>query len=243
MNLLKITVVSTLLATSTFAAAESGFGVSGNVALSTDYIWRGVSQTNNHPAISGGFDAAYTFGAGPSLYAGVWDGNVDLGESTIEVDMYAGISGDVGETGLGWDLGILRFQYPHESDLNFTEAYFGLSYAPVEQISFSAMYYYGLKIEHTDPGNYTDMGIDIDLLSLTGATEDSLPSFFGGLALSLHAGHYDLKRGGSNYWDWKAGLSTTLWGVDAEVAYTDTDDKQFGSAGDEHLLFTLSKSL
>ena len=241
MKLLKTTVVTALLVTSTFASAESGFGVSGNVALSTDYIWRGVSQTSNHPAISGGFDANYELGSGPSLYAGVWASNVDFA-SSIEVDLYAGISGDVGETGLGWDFGILRYQFPHDSDINFTEAYFGLSYAPIEQVSLSAMYYYGLKIEHTDPGNYTDLGIDIDLLSFMGGAE-AIPSFFQGLGLGLHAGHYDMKNDLSNYWDWKIGLSTTLWGVDAEVAYTDTDDKQFGSFGDEHVLFTLSKSL
>ena len=62
--------VSTALA----KASESPHVFSANVALTTNYMFRGVSQTNNGPAIQGGFDYQYS----PyNLYVGVWASNVD----------------------------------------------------------------------------------------------------------------------------------------------------------------------
>ena len=58
-------VAAAVLATSGVATAGE---IEANVALSTDYIFRGISQTDNDPAISGGFD--YSFDSG--FYAGVW---------------------------------------------------------------------------------------------------------------------------------------------------------------------------
>jgi hypothetical protein len=45
-----------------------------NVALTTDYVWRGISQTQKAPAIQGGFDLAHDSG----LYIGVWASNVNF---------------------------------------------------------------------------------------------------------------------------------------------------------------------
>ena len=49
------------------------FSFSANVGLYTDYIFRGYTQTQNEPAIQGGFDVEHSSG----LYAGTWASNVD----------------------------------------------------------------------------------------------------------------------------------------------------------------------
>jgi len=60
------------------AEGESPHSFTANVALTTNYMFRGVSQTGNGPAVQGGFDYSYT----PlGLYAGVWGSNVDSGST------------------------------------------------------------------------------------------------------------------------------------------------------------------
>ena len=79
-------------------AEDSPHEFSANVALATDYMYRGGSQTNEQPAISGGFDYAHSSG----VYAGVWASNVDFGDSAnIEIDYYGGIGGEF-SNGIGW---------------------------------------------------------------------------------------------------------------------------------------------
>ena len=83
MKLLKTTAVAGLLVAS---SAASAIEISGNVALTTDYIWRGMSQTDGSPAIQGGFDADF----GNGIYAGAWGSNVDFGsdsDESMELDL------------------------------------------------------------------------------------------------------------------------------------------------------------
>jgi len=71
--------IASLGSVSARAEEESVHSFSANVALTTNYMFRGVSQTGNGPAIQGGFDYVYT----PlGLYAGVWASNVDSSSGT-----------------------------------------------------------------------------------------------------------------------------------------------------------------
>ena len=101
--------------------------VSANVALQSDYVWRGVSQNQEDPAIQGGFDYAHDSG----FYAGVWGSSVDFqGPESTELDLYAGWSTEF-ESGLGFDVGIIEYTYHGDegaSDANFTEFYVCLLY-------------------------------------------------------------------------------------------------------------------
>jgi len=84
-QLSKVLAISTVIVTSQMVMADSPHEFSANVALSTDYMYRGGSQTNEQPAISGGFDYAHSSG----VYAGLWASNVDFGDSAnIEFDFY-----------------------------------------------------------------------------------------------------------------------------------------------------------
>ena len=91
-----------LLATAGTAVAEGEW--SGNVAITSDYVWRGISQTDEDPAIQGGFDYANGM-----FYAGTWASNVDFGDDSdtnIEVDFYGGLAGAL-ESGVTWDVGVI----------------------------------------------------------------------------------------------------------------------------------------
>jgi uncharacterized protein (TIGR02001 family) len=104
-------------------------GLTGNAAISSNYIWRGVTQTNDQAGGSGGIDYSHDSG----FYAGTWVGNVDFsggaGAGEYELDVYAGFGGEAG--GFGYDLGVITFQYPINPNTSFTEVYVSGTYSLV----------------------------------------------------------------------------------------------------------------
>lgn len=112
------------LAAAVAAALTSGAAaadLTANAAATTNYIWRGVTQTDNAAAVQGGIDWGHDSG----LYVGTWLSNVDFsgagGRKGYEMDVYAGFGGEAGS--LGYDLGVITYQYPMEPEINFTELY------------------------------------------------------------------------------------------------------------------------
>jgi len=233
MNVLKTTAIAGLLAASGAATAVE---VTGNVALTTDYVWRGISQTDGSPAIQGGFDADL----GNGYYVGVWGSNVDIKafnenaaefESTdvsLELDIYAGWATEI--AGVGVDLGVLHYAYPtSDSDTDFTEVYVGLSYGPATLTQYFGVDAKSDDIGDKDYGNYTDLGLEL--------------GEYAGVTLAAHVGYYDLNSGSGDYWDWKLAASTSYMGVDVEVAYSDVDNSDSANNDDPNLVLTVSKSL
>ena len=104
------------------ASLPSYAAVSANVSFATDYIWRGMTQSDG-PAISGGFD--YETDGG--FYAGIWGSNVNFNDGAgSELDYYFGYGFEVG--GIGVDLGYVAFDYPkNKTGLDFEEVVIGLS--------------------------------------------------------------------------------------------------------------------
>lgn len=93
---------------------------SGNVALTSDYVWRGSSQTRADPALQGGFKYAHDSG----FYASIWGSGVKFAPDNgarSEFDLAAGWSGKV-STDWALDLYLLRYQYPSaNARLNWNE--------------------------------------------------------------------------------------------------------------------------
>ncbi len=120
-KLLKFGAIALLTTFGSLQAAE----FESNVAIANDYVWRGMTQTSEEPAISGGFDIAGDNG----LYFGTWASNVEFGDgAALELDWYAGYAGET-EGGLSYDIGYLAFTYPGEDSLDFDEIYLGLGYS------------------------------------------------------------------------------------------------------------------
>ena len=115
-KLLPIVVSSLIVAGANFAQADE-MGVSGNVTLTSDYKFRGISQSDESPAIQGGFD----LDIGKGFYAGVWGSSVDFDvneggyDGSLELDYYAGWGGSLGDSGVGIDVGYLYYDYPGDN--------------------------------------------------------------------------------------------------------------------------------
>jgi uncharacterized protein (TIGR02001 family) len=120
-NIFKFCAIVFFSSTTTLQSAE----FESNVAIANDYVWRGMTQTAEEPAISGGFDIAGESG----LYFGTWASNVEFGDgAALELDWYTGYANEL-ENGLSYDIGYLAFTYPGEDSLDFEEIYFGLGYS------------------------------------------------------------------------------------------------------------------
>ena len=97
--------------------------VSANVSFTSDYIWRGMTQSDA-PAIQGGFD----FEAESGFYAGIWGSNVNFNNGAgSELDLYLGYGFEVGSVGV--DVGYISYEYIDSTpDATFDETYLGLSF-------------------------------------------------------------------------------------------------------------------
>lgn len=117
----------TIIAGLTAAAVGSGVAhaqqppasphtLTGNFGLFSQYIFRGLTQTNQKPALQGGFDYAHASG----FYAGTWgsniswlqDSNTYSAGSSLELDIYGGFKGSFGKSDFGYDVGLLYYWYP-----------------------------------------------------------------------------------------------------------------------------------
>ena len=106
------------LAISHTVLAEISGKITGNIGVTSNYLWRGVTQTNDLSAVSGGIDFAHDSG----FYAGTWTSN--LGGDDQELDLYAGYGMKAGPVDL--DFGAISYQYP-VSETYFHEAYVNAS--------------------------------------------------------------------------------------------------------------------
>ena len=106
-------IFSVLAAASTAPAFAQEVTVSGNVALTTDYVFRGVSQSDQGPAVQGGFDVAF---GDSGAYAGAWASNINFGTggSNLELDLYGGFKFALGPVAM--DVGVAGYFYPSASD-------------------------------------------------------------------------------------------------------------------------------
>ena len=239
----KTLIATAMMATSAVAQAE----ISGNVAMASDYVFRGVSQTDNQMALQGGFDYEHESG----LYIGTWASNVDSSffnngrDPQLEVDMYAGYSGEL--QSLGYDLGYLRYQYPGASNAGTNEWYASGSYSTgsIGDFCLSLNYSPSLNFFASDESAwYAHVGYDT-----------TLPwyeiGFSAGIGYSFGDAFDDNDGDGLNdtYTDWSIGVSKSVYGVDLGMTYTDTDfsdsddEDALDSVADSRVVFSISKSL
>lgn len=152
MKMIKATVLS-LAVTGALAGGQAIAGVEANIGATSNYIWRGVTQSNDGAAVSGGLDWSDDSG----FYLGTWTSS--LGGGQYELDLYGGIGGEI-EGGLGYDVGVIAYLYPiGDDELDFTEVYLNGSYG-----MFNAGVAYTVDTEAGGSGDlYASAGLDFDL--------------------------------------------------------------------------------
>ena len=200
------------------ALAEGEF--SGNVALTTDYVWRGVSQNNENPAIQGGFDYANGL-----FYAGTWASIVDFGGAHMELDLYGGFAGET-ESGLAWDVGIIGYVYPDTTDLDFVELYGGLG-GSLGAVDVGGYVY-------IDPDNETTY---VDFTAGFAATETL--GFDASVGSYLDGGDGFVEE----YTNYSLGATLSTEYVDFDLRFWGNDGDSFGDVGDERVVLTVSRSM
>ena len=216
--------VASLLPTAALAQDASGaeptWEIGGSIAGTTDYVWRGVSQTQGNPALQIDLNATHASG----FYAGVWASNVDFGDPDdgidLEFDPYIGWSGAVaGNAEL--DVFLTRVTYPGHNP--------GYDYAYTElegKLTFAEKFYVGAAYSPDifnlgGAGFYTNVGVELPL----GET---------GFDFTAQVGHYNLNRAaGDSYNDFLVGVGRAFGPVQASLQYTDTSS--YGEALSESL--------
>jgi len=165
-----------LLLLLTMISLPSYSDVSANVSFASDYIWRGMTQSDG-PAIQGGFD----FAAESGFYAGLWGSNVNFNDGAgSELDYYFGYGFEAGSIGV--DIGYLAYDYPkNETGLDFEEIYVGLSMGDL-----------GLLFAMGQDGapDYTEVSYGIGAVSLSYGQYDDYGDNLG-ISYGFGCGSYD----------------------------------------------------
>ncbi|CUJ52726.1 TorF family putative porin [Achromobacter xylosoxidans] len=200
------------------AADAPEYTLTANVTLASQYRYRGLMQTNNKPAIQGGFDFTHASG----LYLGNWnssvswlnDGNSDV-SAPVEMDFYGGYKGNLAPD-VPFDLGVLQYYYPGDYPSGYTspdttELYAGVGYGPV-MFKYSVAMTNLFGFADSKYSQYFDLSGNFD----TG---------FWGLTVNAHVGRQTVRNlTDGAYTDWKLGLTKDFGqGLAISVAYIDTN--------------------
>lgn len=227
MNIFKIALASAAatVALSGAAMAQDTLKLSYNVGVASDYVFRGVSNTQEDPQIFGGIDATYGIG-----YAGVWASNVDFGtdDPTAEIDIYAGVKPTVGDTAL--DFGLIYYGYV--DDKGATPGQYGYlemkaaASRPLGPATVGVSLFYSPEFPfEAGKAFYYEVNAALplaDKLTLTGALGQQEIEF------------------GTDYATWNVGVSYAITpNLTADVRYSDTGVHSLGSIFEERVAVSL----
>jgi uncharacterized protein (TIGR02001 family) len=212
-------------------AAASPHVFTGNFTLTSEYIYRGIAQSNRKPAVQGGVDYANSHNG---LYVGTWASSISwLSDSCsagsacngpvsapIEIDTYGGIRHPFGEVTL--DLGVLKYWYPGTYPAGFVnpdtlEGYLGASWKfATLKYSRSFTDLFGAESAQADGSMKKTSGSQYFDLSLN-------PELGHGFTANLHAGRQLVANfAGASYNDYKIGVTYDLSGWALGLAYVTT---------------------
>lgn len=193
-------------------AAQAG-EFSSTLTATSDYDFRGFSQSGNGPALQASADYAFDGG----LYLGAWVSNVDFGgEENLELDTYLGWAYE-GENGIAWDFGYVRYTYPSDdADANYDELYAKVGYGNV-----------GVELWYSP--DYAQTGQETWYYA--GNADFELAE---GWALNLHLGYntgqffeQGFGAGGGakdgSYFDYSVGVTKTIGNFDVSLRYVGLD--------------------
>ena len=198
--------------------------LTGNIGVVSNYVFRGISQSQNKPALQGGFDYAHESG----LYVGFWGSNIGWvsapgndykANNSLETDFYGGYKGSFADD-FTFDVGAIKYYYPGSAvsgkptpDTIEGYAAIGWKFLTLKYSHTLSQYmvaWTGPNGENTRNSNYLDLSANYDLGD--------------GWGINAHVGHQEIKNFSlASYTDWKLGVTKDIGFGVVGLAYSDTD--------------------
>ena len=203
---------------------------SATLTVTSNYVFRGITQSDNDVALQGSFDYSVGLTKSINLDLSAWASSIDFNDgdqATVEIDYTGGFSGSIGN--FSWGAVVIYYSYPSAAgrlnydfvegalsggyDFGVASASLGVNYSPN---------YFG----HSGDALYTSVDVSVPI---------KLPA---NPTIGLHIGRQFIEKssvfGTPNYYDWSIALGVKVEGFDIEVKYKDTDLKKsqcFGGVG------------
>ena len=213
--------------------------LTGSLTLTSDYLFRGISQTDEGMALQGGLTLTDDSG----FYLATWGSNITFGQGSMELDILAGWTGKLSEE---WttDVGIMQYRYPNGDNdtdqFNFVELY-------------SKFIYKDLTLGLAYSGDY--FGTDVDKYYYYSA--DYNYPVIDNLSFQFHLSYNQFEDNtqyatflaagpvsGDGYLDWSVGATTSVMGTSLSLKYADTDIDSSAECNlcDGRVVFSLTKA-
>lgn len=220
-----------LLLSASVAQADE---LTANAGANSNYIWRGLTQSINEAAVSGGIDYAMDSG----FYVGTWASNVSYAAGDVfsyEHDMYGGFAGSAGA--ISYDIGYLYYNYDAEAEFDFGELYASIG---IDAFTF------GINIlanTEADEGPGQDFGFG----EATYLYADYAVEIRDGLELGLHIGYHEgdfneaFNGVPGDYTDYNISLSKD--GFTFMISDTDLDDVGADSLDNDAVKFVIGYAM
>ncbi|WP_296447126.1 TorF family putative porin [Rhodoferax sp. UBA5149] len=215
------TLLASMAAMAQTKAPEPDYTLSYNVGVTSDYRFRGISQTSFKPALQAGVDFAHKSG----FYLGAWGSNINwikdyIGatDGSLEIDLYGGYKGEISKD-FNYDLGVITYQYPSNTaanvvgfaNANTTEVYGALTYSVVTA-KYSRSVSNFIANNSSSGSAYFEVAANFDLGN--------------GLTLTPHLGHQTIPNQAINgdYTDYSLTLAKDFGnGLSVSIAALGTD--------------------
>jgi uncharacterized protein (TIGR02001 family) len=214
-------------------APEPDYTFAFNVGATTDYRYRGISQSRLKPAVFGGVDFSHKNG----FYLGAWAStitwvkdagastlaNVDTGSTPVEIDLYGGYKGAINDS-ISYDVGLLQYWYPGNkynkipgaASTDTLELYGAMGFGPVTvKYSHALSNLFGFRAPGASSkgSGYFDVSANFDVGN--------------GFSIVPHIGRQTVKRFGAySYTDYSVTLNKDIDGLILSAAVVGTDAKK-----------------
>lgn len=179
------------------SAAPASAELTGNIGFTSNYLWRGTTQSAGGSSISGGIDYGHESG----LYAGIWTADTSFGSP--ETDFYGGFSGSAGE--IEYDVGLIQYSYLQADDIDWLEFYGSVGFMGAT-----------VGLAFTDDV----FGTETDAFYVEAAYSIALA---GDTSLDLHIGSYDFDDEAAAAFDSYIDYSIAISKGDWSFGFSDTD--------------------
>ena len=223
-------------------AEEAKNPFSANVTLTSDYVFRGVSQTDERPAIQGGFDFSHDSG----FYAGTWASSIswlhDMSDggapsSSMELDVYGGYWHQFGDFRM--DAGLMGYLYPGSYGSEWKRANDMTDPHTLEGYIGGSWKYLSLKYSHS----FTDLFGARNTKNSKYIDFSSAYPLMNNVTLNAHFGRQIITGSGDSYNDWKLGATVNYQGFDFGLHYVDTDmDNRKEANANARIVFSAGKT-